>query len=614
LLKKAYFYEALLAVISVLLMLVAWLTSMDGENKLSITAWGLAFLIGGFFKAKQGVEATIKDKSLNVEILMILAALGAFLIGYYGEGAILIIIFSISGVLESYTSSKSEKALTNLLKLAPSTANLVVDGSDHVVDIADLKIGDIVLVKVGEQVPVDGVITKGESSFDQQAITGEFVPVFKNINDDVFAGSINIDGTVYVKTTKDPKDSVVQKIVEFVKSAQENETPTQTTIYKIEKYYVYIVILMAILFMILPPLFGWLSQTDAIYRGIIVLVVGSPCALVASVSPAILSSLSNAARKRILIKGGSYLENLKDLKAVVFDKTGTITTGIPKVMEIKVCEELDHAETLKIILTLEQQSNHPLALAITKHLKDDVKSYKNITSSEVSGRGIEAKINGNLWQIGRFDYQMKSMKISPKEIMASGLSMVPIIKDGYLVGYISLKDTLRDDVKEAMIELKKRGITPIMLTGDHQSAAKQIAAEAAIDEYYSQCFPEDKVHMIKEIKKKYGKVMMIGDGINDAPALQIADIGCAMGTGAAVSIETADIIFMNDKLSNLAKLIDLAKRTRTITTQNIVFSIAIILFLMVSNVFGQIELPLGVVFHEGSTILVILNSLRLLFK
>ncbi|MFU8793657.1 MAG: heavy metal translocating P-type ATPase [Acholeplasmataceae bacterium] len=614
--KKAYFIEALLATIAVILMIIAWAVSRSGETTTSIILWGSAFAIGGFFKAKEGIEATIENKALNVEILMILAALGAFVIRYYSEGAILIIIFSISGVLESYTSSKSEKALTNLLKLAPKTAVLVKGDEEIDVLIDDLKIGDMVVVKVGEQVPVDGVIKKGETSLDQQAITGEFVPVYKRKGGEVFAGSINLDGIIYVETTKDPKDSVVQKIVQFVKDAQADETKTETTINKIEKYYVYIVIALAILFMVLPVPIDFLdlqTRQDAIYRGIIVLVVGSPCALVASISPAMLSSLSNAARKRILIKGGSYLENMKDLKAVVFDKTGTITTGIPKVMDIVLSDDVDADDTLRLIYTLESHSTHPLAQAVTSHLKDQ-KALKDLTTNEVPGRGMEASFNDNNWQIGRFDYQIDGLKLDPKAIMAKGLSMVPIIKEGYLVGYISLKDTIRSDVKQAIIELKKRGMTPIMLTGDHQSAAHQIATEVGIDEYYSQCFPEDKVHLIKEIKKTYGKVMMIGDGINDAPALQIADIGCAMGTGTDVSIETADIIFMNDDLCNLPKLIDLAKRTRTVTTQNIVFSVSVIVLLLITNVFGRIELPLGVVFHEGSTILVILNSLRLLFK
>jgi Zn2+/Cd2+-exporting ATPase len=613
LLKKAYFFEAIFASISVIFILIAWIISQDGDTSLSIVLWGLSFAIGGFYKAKEGITATIEDKALNVEILMILAALGAFVIGYYSEGAILIIIFSISGVLESYTSSKSEKALTNLLKLAPETAVLYENNQETLVKISDLKINDLVVVKVGELIPVDGVITKGETSVDQQAITGEFVPAFKGVQDTVFAGSINLESIIYVKTQKDPKDSVVQKIVDFVKNAQNNETKTQSRINKIEKYYVYIVILMAIGFMVIPPIFGWLEPTEAFYRGIIVLVVGSPCALVASVSPAMLSALSNAARKRILIKGGSYLEELKDLKAVVFDKTGTITTGIPKVMDIMICDVIKELNPLSIIYTLESQSTHPLAQSITQHLKDET-LIENLMTREIPGRGIEANYDDSLWQIGRFDYQITSLKLKPKEMMDKGYSMVPIIKDGDLVGYISLKDTIRDDVKETMIELKKRGITPIMLTGDHESAARQIAAEVGIDKYYSQCFPEDKVFLIKEIKKNYGKVMMIGDGINDAPALQIADIGCAMGTGTDVSIETADIIFMNDQLSNLPKLIDLAKRTRNITTQNMVFSISVILLLLVSNVFGRIELPLGVVFHEGSTILVILNGLRLLFK
>ncbi len=613
--KKQLIIETSSVVISIILIAAAFLFKhLEGETWYVILLFGLSFAIGGFAKAKEGVLATINNKSLNVEILMILAALGAFFVGNYSEGAILILIFSISGVLESYATSKSEKELTSLLKLAPKTAILYNDGDEKEVEIENLNIGDQVIVKVGQQMPVDGVIIKGSTSLDQSPITGEFVPVEKNIDDEVFAGSINLEQTVIVKTTKNPKESVVQKIIDFVEEAQNNKTDSQSLIDKIEKYYVYFVILFAAAFMIFPPIFNWLPASEAFRRGIVVLVVGSPCALVASITPAMLASLSNAARKRILIKGGKKLEDMIGIKSVVFDKTGTITTGVPKVVEIETISGFDIEEVKRVVYSIEKQSNHPLAKSVVSHLKD-MEEISDIETHEVSGRGMEANYKNDSWKIGRFDaHATEHCSRKLKSAMSKGHSIVNIIKNDEIIGYIALSDTMRDHVNDVMKALLKLNITPVLLTGDHEDTAKMIAAEAGIEHYEANCMPEDKVTRVKQLQKDFGKVLMVGDGINDAPALASADVGVAMGGGTDVSLETADIVFMNNNIENLPKTIELARRMRSITIQNIIFSVSVILLLMVTNVFGLIELPLGVVAHEGSTILVILNSLRLLFK
>lgn len=622
--KKQLIIETVSVSMSVVFIISAVILSklIAPDALIVIILFGLSFLIGGFAKAKEGILATIKNKSLNVEILMILAALGAFIVGNYSEGAILILIFSISGVLESYATSKSEKALTSLLKLAPKTALLYENGKEREVQVADLKVKDRVIVKVGQMVPVDGNIITGSTSLNQAAITGEFVPVYRDVKDFVYAGSINIESTIVVETTRDPSESVVQKIIDFVKNAQEDKTESQTLIDKIEKYYVYVVILIAILFMLVPPIFGWLTGADAFYRGIIVLVVGSPCALVASITPAMLSSLSNAAHHRILIKGGKHLEELIGLKAVVFDKTGTITTGIPKVVRIETISTLDKEKVLSILYTLERQSEHPLAKAIVDSL-DEKYLMTEVETTEVSGRGMEAEINDSTWQVGRFDHTMHpEMEEKLDRCTGLGHSIIAIIENGEMVGFAALMDTIRENAKEVMLALKNLGIRSVLLTGDHKFTAAAIAKEAGVDSFEADCFPEDKVKKVIELQQTYGKVMMIGDGINDAPALAIADISVAMGTGTDVSLETADIIFMNDKLENLPKIINLAKRMRRITLQNVIFAVGIITILMLSNIFGAFQIPLfvsfsitiGVVAHETSTILVILNSLRLLLR
>ncbi len=614
--RKQLYIETISVSISILLILAATILTRVGKEDTwyVIMLFGLSFLIGGFAKAKEGVLATIENKSLNVEILMILAALGAFMYGNYSEGAILILIFSISGVLESYATSKSEKALTSLLKLAPKTAMLLKDHVEKEVPVESLSVNDLVVVRAGSQVPVDGIITQGSTSLNQASITGEFVPVSRGVDDVVYASSINIESQIIVKTIKDPKDSVVQKIIDFVKNAQENQTKSQTVIDKIEKYYVYAVILISILFMLIPPLFGWLTWDESFYRGIIVLVVGSPCALVASITPAMLSSLSNAAHHRILIKGGTHLERLVNIDKIVLDKTGTLTTGIPKVVRVEIVSSFHQMDVLKILYTLEKQSSHPLAKAIVSHF-DDSYILKDISTQEISGRGMEAKIGSNIWRIGRFEASHHP-EIDERMQTCSrlGHSLVSIIRNDQMIGFVALMDTIREDAKDVMMALKELKIETILLTGDNPFTAQAISKEVGITSFKANCLPEDKVSYIVDLQKQGHHVLMVGDGINDAPALAMADVGVAMGTGTDVSLETADIIFMNDKLSHLTKTLRLAKRMRVVTIQNVVFAIGVISLLMISNVFGIIKLPAGVVAHEMSTILVILNSLRLLFK
>ncbi len=613
--KRQLIIETISVIMSIILIIVAYILEQNvASTWYVVTLYALAFAIGGFAKAKEGIHETIERKSLNVEILMILAAFGAFIVQNYAEGAILIIIFAVTGVLESYATSRSNKDLTSLLKLAPKTAIVVKAGREVEVPVEELKVGDRVIVKVGQQIPVDGMIVDGASSIDQAAITGEYVPVSKGLNEDVFAGSINIESTIIVETKKDPSESVVQKIINLVQEAQENKTHGQSLIDKIEKYYVYIVILMAIGFMTIPSIAGWLTPSEAFYRGTVVLVVGSPCALVASITPAMLASLSNGARKRILVKSGQHFESLIGVDTIIVDKTGTLTTGEPKVARIDMIDRVNKDDILSLLMTLEKQSNHPLAKAIVDYLDGDVNSF-DLNSKEISGRGMEAHFENAVWRIGRFDATLdQSLEAPYTRCQSLGHSIVNIIKDDHIVGYVALMDTLRDQAKEAIAELKAAGIETILVTGDNENTAKYIAEEAGIDQYRANCFPEDKVAELKKLKAEGRKVMMVGDGINDAPALATADVSVAMGAGTDVSLETADIVFMNNRIENLPKLIKLSKRMRVITLQNIIFAVTVILFLLTSNVFGIIRLPEGVIAHEGSTILVILNSLRLLFK
>lgn len=609
--KFTVIIETAAVVVATILIIIAYILDLSPrEGYLVEYLYGFAFLIGGFAKAKEGIEATIKDKSLNVEILMILAATGAFIVGEFFEGAILIFIFAVSGVLESYATQQSEKNLTALLKLAPKTANKLENDVIIEVSIEDIHIGDLVVVRVGEQVPVDGIIKKGITSLDQQAITGESMPRQVFTKDQVFAGSMNLEAQVIIETTKDPKSSVMQQMIDLVEKAQEEKSPSQTKLDIFEKWYVYVVILMAIGFMVIPPVFDIWDQETSFYKGIVILVVGSPCALVASISPAMLASLSSAAKENILIKSGRYLEILKTIDLVIFDKTGTITTGKPEVQNVVVAKDYPLYPLNSIITNMELQSTHPLAKAIVDHFY--ISSSLEIETNEIPGRGLEATYEGVLYQIGRFESESDPyLEKRADYLQKQGQTIVWIHANNNQVAFISLKDTIRKEAVEMISYLNNCGVDTLMLTGDQRETAHNIANIVGIKRYIANCFPKDKLDIIKQ-NQHNKKVLMVGDGLNDAPALTQANLGVAMGTGTDVSLETADMIIMNDDLSSLPYLFKLSKKMHIITTQNIIFALSVIISLLISNVFLDIALPLGVIGHEGSTILVILNSLRLL--
>lgn len=594
--------------IALALILIANLLTPD-YPQLAPYFWGAAFVVGGYAKAVEGVKKTIEAKSLNVEFLMIAAATGAFIVNDYAEGAILILIFAISGVLEAYATSRSYKALTALLTLAPKTALLFKNGKESLVQIEDLKINDIVIVKVGQLIPVDGEVYSGSATIDQSAITGEYIPVYRKAKDAVFAGSLVTDSTIKVRVSKDPKDSIVQKMIDFVKSAQENKNKTQTLIEGIERYYVYVVIAMSVGLMFIPYWLNIWTLDVSIYRGIIVLVVGSPCALVASTTPAVLSSLSYGAKRGILIKGGEHLERLNDIDTIVLDKTGTITQGKPVVNKIVKLFPSKYKQFDQMVKSLEIQSNHPLAKSIANHLSK-VKTIE-LKTKEIPGRGMEAKYKNQVWQIGRFPSDQEDLL---KKLTKSGLTYVKVVVDKKLIGYITLKDSIRPNIKKVIKDLYARNIDVIMLTGDNQENAKVIASQVGIKNFVAEVLPQGKVDVILDLIKKGRHPLMLGDGINDAPAIASAHVGVAMGEGTDVSLETADIVFMNNNLENITSLFKIAKSMKRIVLQNVVFSLSVIAVLMVTNVLQLIELPLGVLAHEGSTVIVVLNSLRLLIK
>lgn len=621
LLRIEPYIELGFALFSGILILTGWILAKLDQQAVSVFFYILAYVIGGYFKAKEGITDTIHNKTLNVELLMVLAALGSAIIGYWEEGAILIFIFALSGALETYTMSKSRKEISALMSLQPEEAWLIKDGKEVKVAVEQLQVGDHIFVKPGERIPADGRVIKGRTSVDQAAITGESIPVGKGLNDDVFAGTVNINGSITVEITKPSSETLFQKIITLVQNAESQKSPSQQFIDRFEGTYVKLVLAIVSLMLFLPHyIFGW-SWNETFYRAMVLLVVASPCAVVASIMPATLSAISNGARKGILFKGGSHLESLGNLRAIAFDKTGTLTQGKPEVSQYLVKPDLEDEKQkiLQIVAAIEKHSNHPLAQAIVRFAttKNQNVPFELDSIEDVSGWGVKAFFNGEIWKIGKRAFMDGNIEevIDEKQrsfLEEQGNTIVYIEKDQQVVAAFVLKDIVREESKQAITNLQALGIEPIMLTGDNANTAKAIASEVGISHYIYECLPENKANEIRAIKEKYGLTAMVGDGINDAPALATADIGMAMGEGTDAALETADVVLMKNDLTKISQAIHLSKRMNRIIKQNLVFSISVIILLVMSNFFQSIDLPLGVIGHEGSTILVILNGLRLL--
>ncbi len=611
--------ELVMAILSGILIVAAWLSGKNGADSISIVLYVIAFLIGGYAKAKEGIEETIENKELNVEMLMVFAAVGSALIGYWAEGAVLIFIFAVSGALETYTLNKSHKEISSLMELQPEVARLILrDGSEQSVPTDSLSVGAWLLVKAGERIPVDGIVRKGATSIDMSAINGESVPADKGIGDELFAGTVNISGVIEMEMTKPSSESLFQKIITMVQNAQSEKSPSQQFIERFEGRYVKVVLATVAIMLFLPHfLFGW-DWTTTFYRAIVLLVVASPCALVASIMPATLAAVSNGAKRGVLFKGGVHLEHLSSLNAVVFDKTGTLTTGRPVVTDFLVRDGASEEAALSLLAGIESRSNHPLAAAITAYAAEkSVELRRDFQIEEIPGSGLLARLNegeviaGSPRFVGTSEAQAfldgRALTLSEE-----GKTVVFLKDQQGILAAAALQDTLRPEAADAIRELKKTGIRTIMLTGDNEKTAHAIAAEAGVDEYTAECLPDTKVEKLKELMASYGAVGMVGDGINDAPALATATSGISMGEGTDVALETADVVLMKNDLTKLPYAIGLSRKMQRIVKQNVFFSIFVIVLLIISNFMQVVDLPFGVIGHEGSTILVILNGLRML--
>lgn len=609
----------LIAAACLVLIVLAWVLEKQEMQAGAVIFFILAYVVGGYRKAWEGMETLIKEKDLDVDLLMVVAAVGAASIGYWLDGAVLIFIFCLSGALEEYSMEKTNQDIAAILKYRPEEAVLLKGGSEEKIKASQLQKDDIVLVRPGERIPCDGTILEGSSAVDQSTITGESIPVDKTLNDAVFAGTINGQGALRILVTKAAEDTLLSRIIHMVQEAKNELPPSQLFVERFEGIYAKGVVLLALLLMILPPyLFGW-TWEETIYRAMIFLVVASPCALVSSIMPAVLSGISNAARKGVLFKGGIHLEGIGNIQTVVFDKTGTLTEGKPKVTDVCPAQGVTETELLCLAASLEKLSQHPIAKAIVEHTEArQIMLEPAAAMQAVTGLGVSGIVNNTTCLIGKRSLLHnlvigEEQQAAADRLEADGKTVVYVEAGGRFAGMLAVQDIVRAQAAEAVAQLRAMNKHVVMLTGDARHTAEAIARQVGIEEIHAEMLPDGKLNIIKELSRKYGKVAMVGDGVNDAPALAAASIGIAMGAaGSDVALETANVVLMNDDITKIPYAITLGSRTSRVIKQNISFALAVILILVVSNFWGGLNLPSGVVSHEGSTLAVILSGLRLL--
>jgi len=617
--------EPMLVVVTLLAIITSlMLEATDAPPRLILLANVTSYLAGGFYGVQAGVKSLL-NKELNVDLLMVLAAGGAALVDQWHEGAILLFLFSLSNVLQVYALGRSRRAIKSLLDLRPDTAK-VRHGDDIIeLHVDDLKLGNVVMLQPGERVPIDGKVIKGTSAINQASITGEAIPVVKQIGDDVFAGTLNENGTLDIEVTRLASDTTLARIIKLVESAQGHKAETQRFLDTFEQYYAMVVIAFTLFLIAVPPLLTTVDFADNFYRAMVILVVASPCALIISTPASILSAIANGARKGILFKGGAHLESMATIQAVALDKTGTVTTGEPGVTQILPLNGISEDELLQLVACVESRSEHPLAAAIVRAAQQrGLEIHEPDDFQAIPGHGLAAVYSGQRVLVGTERLMTDNAILITDDLLSqkqaleqNGQSVLLVHReaDG-LLGMIAIADTLRPEAAELVAQLHRVGVKHVvMLTGDNEHVASIIAAQAGFDEFHANLLPEQKVEKLKELQSKYGPVAMVGDGVNDAPALATATIGIAMGAaGTDVALETADVVLMSSELNKIPYAIALSKHARRVVWQNIIFSLGVILTLVIVALlpFINLPLPIGVVGHEGSTLIVVANGLRLL--
>ena len=628
--------EAVATGISGILLLMGLVISFAGSNlvlaelfgrtvPLSTVFYGGSVAFGASYFARRGWQA-VKAKSLNIDFLMSVAVLGAMAIGEFVEAASLAFLFTLAELLEEYATDRARRSLKELMKLAPDEARVKrdVEGQTELVAVENIEIDNIIIVKPGERIALDGVVVSGRSAVNQAPITGESFPVEKQPGDTVFAGTLNQEGYLEIRVTKRAEDTTLARIIHLVEEAEAQKAPSEKFVDRFAKYYTPSVVVVAIGVATIPPLFFGVSFADWFVRALSLLVIACPCALLISTPVSVVSAITSAARNGVLIKGGVYLEELGQIRAIALDKTGTLTTGALEVTDVIALNGHSAEEVLQIAASLESKSQHPIAQAIMRRYEQSTKGlpFQNVKDFEsLTGKGVRAHLDGaaglQLYLVGKRelfdDGALSSAAVDLARLETQAKTVVLVGTSDRLMGLIAVADQLRPEAKRTVEELKHLGLEVVMITGDNEGTAQAVAQQLGIEHYHAGVLPDQKVHEIKHLLNEYGRVAMVGDGVNDAPALAAATVGIAMGAiGTDAALETADVALMADDLSKLPYLIELSRKARGVIKQNIIFSI-LTKFSLGGGVFpGYVTLVLAVLVGDmGASLGVISNAMRL---
>ncbi|MEG0258838.1 MAG: heavy metal translocating P-type ATPase [Lysinibacillus sp.] len=626
--QKVPFYkkkENILASVSLLFILLGYFLAGQREemDTVAICMFLIAIVVGGIGIFKTGFKNLLRFE-FDMKTLMTIAVIGAAIIGEWKEGAVVVFLFAVSEALEAYSMDKARQSIRQLMDIAPPSALIKRAHGEHFHEMElpteQIEIGDILIVKPGQKIAMDGVVITGLSAVNQAAITGESIPVNKTIGDEVFAGTLNEEGALEVRVTKRVEDTTIAKIIHLVEEAQAEKAPSQQFVDRFAKYYTPVIMVIALLVAILPPLFigDWQHW---IYQGLAVLVVGCPCALVVSTPVAIVTAIGNAARQGVLIKGGIHLEQLGHIEAVAFDKTGTLTKGKPEVTDIVVIGDMTEDTFLQLVGAVEKKSQHPLAKAIlTKMHEQELEEVLASDFQSVTGKGAYATIEGQKVSVGSMKWIATlttvddSLAVMAKQLQEQGKSVIAAAQNDVLIGIVGIADRVRDESKEVLKKLNALKVKHmVMLTGDAKPTAEAIASSLGMTDVHAGLLPADKLTAIKELRANYGAVAMVGDGVNDAPALATANVGIAMGgAGTDAALETADIALMSDDLTKLPYTIGLSRKTLRIIKENIIFALTLKLIALLLVIPGWLTLWVAIFADMGATLLVVFNSLRLI--
>jgi Zn2+/Cd2+-exporting ATPase len=601
---------------AIILATALYLNFFTNQQILAEILFVAVVVISGYETVPNGFRALYKGK-FSISLLITIAAVGAFLIGQGAEGASVIFLFFIAEFLEDYAGERAKKSIGSLVKLAPQTATVKRDGQKIILHAHAVDVDEIVVVMPGDKIPLDGIIINGISSINQAAITGESIPVTKKVGDMVYAGTINDEGYFELRVTKRSDETVLSKIIELVKDSQYNKSKTEAFIDKFSNYYTPSVLLLAVIVATVPPFVFGLNFDTWFYRALVLLVVSCPCALAISTPVSMVSGITAGTNKGVLIKGGEYIEEMQKIKTIVFDKTGTLTEGKLELTDIIPLKKYNKERILEISGSLESKSKHPLAEAVVKYSDNngvkllDVNNFKSVT-----GKGVKGQINKEMFYVGRKNL-LTFINEFPDDLIENlelnGKTVLIVANQIHVIGLIGLMDKIKPLSYNTIISLKDRNIKTIMLTGDNEGTAKSVSSKIGIDSYYSGLLPKDKVKIINDLIVKDEHVAMVGDGVNDAPALARSNVGIAMGSaGSDVAIETADIALMHDDISKIGYIIDLSRKTMSVVKQNVSLSIIVKGSFAFFAVLGFVSLWMAVAFGDmGLTLVVIINALRI---